>query len=159
MKAFALAGSLLCTALTLAGPAAAKPGAHAHARPMSPREVVDAFDNLILEHKAREAIERFIAPDFVEHDPVVAVDGRDGLLRYMREHGWESGGDTGMKDVIDREISQGDMVMVHHHIVRHPGDRAQVFVDIFRLRGGLIVEHWDVMQEVPEHTGNKHTMY
>ncbi len=128
-------------------------------KPAAPRDVVEAFDNLILAHKPREAIERYIAPGFVEHDPIVPVDGKDGLLRYMREHGWEQNGDHQMRDIIDRTISQGEWVVVHHHIFRHPGDRAQVFVDIFRVRGGLITEHWDVMQEVPEHSENKHTMY
>src|SRR5947208_2394843 len=90
---------VVCTVAVLGaagGIAGAEAGRPGHARPMSPRDVVDSFDNLILAHKPREAIERFIAPDFVEHDPLVAVDGREGLLRYMHDHGWESGGNTEM---------------------------------------------------------------
>ncbi len=127
--------------------------------PLSPRQVVDTFDDLVLAHKPRQAIERFIAPDFIEHDPLVPVDGKDSLIRYMAEQGWESNGNAQMRDIVDRTIAEGDMVVVHHHIFRRPGDRAQVFVDIFRVSGGLIHEHWDVMQEAPEHSDNRHTMY
>ena len=156
---WALAAAVVALLATPAAATAGKRAGHPSSPPMSPRQVVDTFDNLVLAHKPREAIERFIAPGFIEHDPLVPVDGKAGLIRYMSEHGWETGGNAQMRDIVDRTISQGDWVMVHHHIHRHPGDRAQVFVDIFRVKGGLIQEHWDVMQEVPAHTDNRHTMY
>ena len=153
LNAGKLAGCIAAVALS-ATVALAAP-----AEPLTPKQVVDNFDDLILAHKPRQAIETYIAPDFVEHDPEVAVDGRDGLLKYMHDHGWETNGNAEMRDIIDREIVSGPMVVVHHHLYRNATDRGVVYVDIFRVENGLIQEHWDVMQPIPEHTDNKHTMY
>jgi predicted SnoaL-like aldol condensation-catalyzing enzyme len=49
---------------------------------------------------------------------------------------------------IHRTFADGDHVIVHVHVVRWPGDPGLAVVDIFR-EGGVIVEHWDVIREVP----------
>jgi predicted SnoaL-like aldol condensation-catalyzing enzyme len=46
-----------------------------------------------------------------------------------------------------RLIAEGDLVVVHSHLVREPGDR------------GKVVEHWDVLQEIPETSANNNTMF
>jgi predicted SnoaL-like aldol condensation-catalyzing enzyme len=40
-----------------------------------------------------------------------------------------------------------------------PDPRGAAVVDIFRLENGLIVEHWDVLQPVPENTVSKNPMF
>lgn len=56
-------------------------------------------------------------------------------------------------------IAEGDFVVVHHYARRNPGDRGEAFIDIFRIKDGKIIEHWDVIQAVPEHSANENGMF
>ena len=56
-------------------------------------------------------------------------------------------------------IAEGDLVAVHSRLVRHATDRGQAVADFFRLENGKIVEHWDVLQDVPETAANDNTMF
>ncbi|WP_367666980.1 hypothetical protein [Streptomyces sp. DG2A-72] len=56
-------------------------------------------------------------------------------------------------------IAQGDLVAIHQHFVEAPGARGQAIVDLFRVRNGKIVEHWDVIQAVPETSANDNTTF
>jgi predicted SnoaL-like aldol condensation-catalyzing enzyme len=50
-------------------------------------------------------------------------------------------------------------VVVHSHLTLKPGDRGMAVMDIFRVENGKIVEHWNVLQEVPEKSANTNTMF
>jgi predicted SnoaL-like aldol condensation-catalyzing enzyme len=58
-----------------------------------------------------------------------------------------------------RFIAEDDLVAVHTHMVPAPGARGTAVMDVFRLENGKIVEHWDVLQEVPEQAQNQNTMF
>ena len=131
-------------------------------QPKDPLQVVEVFDELIMQHKAREAIDRFVAPHFIEHDPTVRGGGREGLYEYMVREGWDEtqSPNRELVDIVDRRFGGGEYVVTMHHIFRNPADRGTMFIDVFRVVDGLIVEHWDVFQAVPEHTNdNPHTMW
>ncbi len=51
---------------------------------------------------------------------------------------------------IARTLADGDLVMVHRRVTRASDPRGQAIIDLFRLRDGRIVEHWDVVQPIPE---------
>ncbi|NUP30269.1 MAG: SnoaL-like domain-containing protein, partial [Streptomycetaceae bacterium] len=58
-----------------------------------------------------------------------------------------------------RIIAEGDLVAVHSHYVNYPGDRGSAILDLFRVRNGKIVEHWDIIQAVPETSANGNGMF
>jgi predicted SnoaL-like aldol condensation-catalyzing enzyme len=50
-------------------------------------------------------------------------------------------------------------VIVHVHVTPVPGTPGLAVVDIFRLEQGKIVEHWDVIQPVPDAALNMNSMF
>jgi hypothetical protein len=56
-------------------------------------------------------------------------------------------------------VAEGDFVMAHVHGVRVPGQPGTAIVDILRLEDGRIVEHWDVMQPIPDESANPNGMF
>jgi len=127
---------------------------------MTPEEIVNECNRLIMDHRALEAVERFIADDFIEHSPAVRGGNREGFIEHLVNSGFTDPSRPKMKMTLDRSFYAGDMVVTHVHVEMGPGDPVLVFMDIYRVEGGKIAEHWDVMQAVPEESINgRVTMY
>ncbi len=92
------------------------------------------------------AVDRFIAPGYIQHNQM-AEPGRDGLKRFLDTIRGQT--PEAVHDV-KRAFVDGDHVTVHYHVRRWPNDKGWAVIDIFRIEDGLIVEHWDVMQDVAE---------
>lgn len=93
------------------------------------------------------AFSTFFPDDYIQHNPHVA-NGRAAVIRLFSERG------PAQTDV-KRMIAQGDLVFVHVHYV----PRKIAGVDIYRLANGRIVEHWDVLQEIPASTASGNDMF
>lgn len=112
----------------------------------SAREIVLAFYEAALNEKDVEKAKQYLGDTYIQHNPAVA-DGPEGLLRlvrYRREHHPDA------RNEIKRVIAEGDLVVLHVHSVVIPGKPGRRIVDIFRVEGDKVVEHWDVIQEIPE---------
>jgi len=92
------------------------------------------------------AVDRFIAPDYIQHSQL-APPGRDALKAFLDMIRAET--PQAVHDV-KRAFVDGDHVIVHYHVRRWPEDKGWAVMDIFRLEDGMIVEHWDVLQDVTE---------
>ena len=135
-------------ALVLKGPAFA-------ADPEANKKIVIDFYEKGLNQKDFEAAAKHFGPRYIQHNPT-AADGPEGfqrLVTFLKEKFPNS------KSEIKRAVAEGDYVVLHVHSVREPGQRGRAIVDIFRLENGKIVEHWDVIQPVPEKANNDNGMF
>ncbi|MHA6621211.1 nuclear transport factor 2 family protein [Pseudonocardia sp. DLS-67] len=99
-------------------------------------------------------------PDFVSHNPRVPHDpavatGRQAFADFFRGPAGKALLAAGTD--VRRVIADDDLVAVHNRIGLPTGDVAAV--DILRVQDGLVAEHWDVVQPVPEEPANGHGMF
>jgi predicted SnoaL-like aldol condensation-catalyzing enzyme len=113
------------------------------------------YDLAFNQHKPREAVENYVGSSYRQHNPTVA-DGRQPFIDYVE--GFAKAFPNFRID-FKRFVAEGDLVVVHSHLVPKPGDRGMAVMDIFRVNYGKVVEHWDVVQEVPEEPANSNTMF
>ena len=101
------------------------------------------------------AVERYMGSRYIQHNPQ-APDGFEAFVQFVE------GFTTQFPQLsldIKRAVAEGDLVVTHGLIKTSPQDRGTAAVDIFRLEDGKIVEHWDVLQPVPESAANDHPMF
>ncbi len=153
-------GSVLCALLLASMPLSASGSAPALRSQdectMSPREVVDQFiDTFYRQKRVREAFEAWVHPDYIQHKPTLP-DGREPVIAFL-EGLLQRFPDRTF--TIKRILADGDLVAVHYHSQATPEDLGFAVVDIFRVEGCRMVEHWDVVQPVPETSSNDNTMF
>ena len=120
------------------------------------KEMVIAFYNMIFqEHKVREALERYVGDRYIQHNPL-APNGTEALINFMEPYFAKN---PQARSEIKRAAAEGDLVWLHVHARSNPGERGLAVVDIFRVENGKVVEHWDVVQPVPEKSANENTMF
>jgi predicted SnoaL-like aldol condensation-catalyzing enzyme len=119
------------------------------------KEVVTAFYEAALNNKDFGAAEKYMGPYYKQHNPM-AEDGKEGFKKFI-DYLHNSFPDSHSE--IKRIMAEGEYVILHVHSIKVPDTRGQAIVDIFRLENGKIVEHWDVIQEVPEKSANENGMF
>jgi predicted SnoaL-like aldol condensation-catalyzing enzyme len=120
------------------------------------KKCVVSFYNLVFnQNEVRNAVEQYVGDEFIQHNPNIET-GKQGFIQFFermaREH-------PRKRVTIKRVFAEGDHVILHC-LQEWPGVQNFATVDIFRLNAdGKIVEHWDVMQVMPQKSANPNGMF
>lgn len=116
--------------------------------------VVNFYEQFFNKHEVARAAE-VVSENYKQHNPEVP-DGKKPFVDYFSQFFKET---PQSKARIVRTATSGDLVWLQVHSTNSPSDRGQAVLDIFRVKKGKIVEHWDIIQDVPAQSANGNTMF
>jgi predicted SnoaL-like aldol condensation-catalyzing enzyme len=150
LRGVLLVGTLAALSARAAVAADATPDTHA---------VAQAFlQQMFAQGDMDGAYARWATTDFIQHNPEMA-DGIAGHRAFFAAAAREAHGDrNSWAHVTDMRLVDGDLFALMHHAFRAHGDPGRMFFDIWRVKGGRIVEHWDVIQPIPTDPANQNGM-
>jgi predicted SnoaL-like aldol condensation-catalyzing enzyme len=126
------------------------------ADPEKNKQTVLAYLNTALnEKRPAEAVEKYGGSRYIQHNPQ-APAGFEAFVQFVE------GFTTQFPQLsldFKRAVAEGDLVATHSLLKTSPEDRGSAVADFFRLEDGKVVEHWDVLQPVPESAANDHPMF
>ena len=143
-------GAIAAAALCVAAAAGAQPP-----QLEANKRVATEFYDAAINRKDFAAASQYLGSQYKQHNPT-AADGAEGLrafidflkARYPNQRG-----------EIKRIVAEGDLVVLHVHSTRGDDTPGRAIVDIFRIENGKVVEHWDVIQDIPREAANQNGMF
>ena len=142
--------AMVSVTLLVAAPASAGISKKANAQ-----KAVAFLDMVFNQKKVKEGFDKYVGSKYIQHNPI-AADGKEAavevlskVLQAMPEWHYD----------VKHAYVDGNIVVVHSHVRFKADDRGMAVVDIFRFEKGKVVEHWDVVQPIPEKSANSNTMF
>ena len=119
------------------------------------RQIIQEFADLFYrQHKVREAFELYVSPNYIQHNPGLK-DGRTAAIEALTP----LFSNPGATFEIKRILVDGNLAAIHLFGRGDPKTKGAAVVDLYRLDEGKIVEHWDVIQPLPDASKNPHPMF
>ena len=116
-------------------------------------DVATGFYEDTLKYRNLDNIERYIGAKYIQHAPLYG-DGTDQLLKALEN---ELNENPDVNITIHRTIAEDNYVAIHS--TWDYGTNIYVYVDIWRVEDGKLVEHWDHSQVAPKEAVNSNTLY
>ncbi|GEO01103.1 membrane protein [Novosphingobium sediminis] len=152
MKMLGRIAACLAVAAFLAAPLSAKPAPSLTERN---RAIITDFAHLFYDKRdVRAAFAKYVAPDYIQHNANI-LDGRDAAIAALEPMFRQEGS----RFEIKRIVVDGDMAVVHLHGRAGAAGNGGTVADIYRLKGGKIVEHWDILQPIADKPLNSHAYF
>jgi predicted SnoaL-like aldol condensation-catalyzing enzyme len=101
--------------------------------------VLEAFDTLF-NKRDYAAAERFWSPDYIQHSAHIEP-GREGLFNLIKSL------PTTLRYEAGVIVADGDFVIVHGRFSGFGASVNWIAADVLRIQDGILVEHWDVIQD------------
>lgn len=146
--------ALLFTALTATAAIAQQAPRNLAQEEANRQLVVEFYHQNFNQHQVDQAT-KVMADDYIQHNPLVP-NGKAPFVSFFKGFFAKN---PNAKSKIVRTAADGDLVWLHIHATNGENDRGQAIIDVFRVKDGKIVEHWDVIQDVPEKAANHNTMF
>jgi predicted SnoaL-like aldol condensation-catalyzing enzyme len=117
--------------------------------------VRDFYEMAFNQHKPTEAAKKYFGDKYIQHNPHVP-NGAEAFTSYFETYFKQN---PKSHVTFSHVLADGDLVALHLHSQQNEKDLGRAIVDIFRVENGKIVEHWDVVQSVPEKTVSGNSMF
>jgi predicted SnoaL-like aldol condensation-catalyzing enzyme len=104
------------------------------------KEIVREAFEMLFNQRDYRAAERFWSAAYIQHSAHIPP-GRDGLFNLIRSL------PPTLRHELELIMADGDMVLVRGRFSGHGLPAPWIVVDTIRMEGGLLKEHWDVVED------------
>ena len=119
------------------------------------KKTVVSYYRMAFAGHPEKAVADYFGDRYVQHNPE-AEDGPEAFIGFVHSLRREY---PELRLDIRRVIAEGNLVATHSHLILKPDEPGRALADFFRLEDGKVVEHWDVIQDVPERSANSNGMF
>ena len=113
------------------------------------------LDMVFNQKKVKEGFDTYVGDKYIQHNPI-AADGKEAAVTVLSQVLQQM---PGWSYEFKHAYVDGNIAIIHSHVRMKADDRGMAVVDIFRFEKGKIVEHWDVVQPIPEKSANNNSMF
>ena len=146
---------VVLTLAALAACLAAAPATAHISKNAKAQKAIAFLDMVFNQKKVKEGFDKYVGDKYIQHNPI-AADGKEAAVEVL---GKALKALPGWTYEIKHAYVDGDYAIIHSHVRMKADDRGMAVVDIFRFEKGKVVEHWDVVQPIPEKSANGNGMF